>query len=317
MEQLRIAATSHGINYLPQYYATASGAFARRGLELAPTAHDPWTGTLEALAAGDADIVLGGVWVPAMYAGSSRDYAVFGQLNARFPMTLVTRDPVEEWNWGWLAGRTVLAPGAGGTAMYEFTAGVLREHGVDPGAIKFVRDLSTDMLRELYEAGLGDAFIADALTAAELELGGLGHPAVLLAEVGGPMANSVYYTDRARLPELHDRLVALMDGIREAMDALRGGADSAAVIAAEWPAGPHAALQQAATALAANGTWSGVRLDPSALDRWVGILRDRGLLLSDADTSYSALIDTSVLDALEPVGAVAGGPGNDVGGARG
>src|SRR6516165_8479178 len=157
MDRLRIAATSHAINYLPEYHASASGAFARRGLEVTATAHDPWTGVLADLATGTADVALGGIWVPAMYAGMGRDLVAVGQLNARFPQVIVTREPVEDFQWSSLTGRTVLAPGAGGTAPYEFTAGVMREHGVDPSAVKFVRDLSRAMLCELFERGLGDA----------------------------------------------------------------------------------------------------------------------------------------------------------------
>ena len=224
MNLLRISATSHGINYLPEYVAAGSGAFAARGVEVVAVARDPWTGTLDDLAAGEADLVLGGVWVPAMYAGMGRDLVAVGQLNARFPMTIVTREPVEDFSWEWLTGRTVLAPSAGGTAPYEFTAGVMREHGIDPSTIKFVRDLSTAMLRELYEHGLGDAMIADPLTASELELAGLGHSVCRLADVAGPMPNSVYYTDRSRLDELHEACVALMGGIQDAMRDLRAGA---------------------------------------------------------------------------------------------
>jgi NitT/TauT family transport system substrate-binding protein len=298
MNSLRISATSLGINYLPEYVAAASGAFAARDLEVVSVARDPWTGVLDDLAAGEADLVLGGVWVPAMYAGRGRDLVAVGQLNARFPKVVVTREPVEDFHWGWLAGRTVLAPGAGGTAGYEFTAGVMRENGIDPSTVKFVRDLSTPMLRELYEHGLGDVILADTLLASQLELAGLGHSACRLADVAGPMPNSVYYTDRSRLDELHESCVALMAGIQDAMRDLCAGADPTSVIDALWPAGPREALLASAATLAADGTWSGVRIDPDALERWCAILRDRGLMASSA--SSADLVDARVVDALGP-----------------
>jgi NitT/TauT family transport system substrate-binding protein len=309
MNLLRISATSHGINYLPQYYAAASGAFTRRGVRVATQARDPWTGTLDDLAAGTADVVLGGIWVPAMFAGAGRDLVAVGQLNARFPMVIMTREPLEDFTWDWLIGRTVLAPGAGGTAPYEFTAGVMREHGVDPGRVRFVRDLSGDLLRELYEHGLGDAMIADPLTAASLRLNGTGYQSCHLAEVGGPMPNSVYYVERARLGELRDALVALLGGVFEAMLELSAGADPAAVIDAEWPHGERPALIETAVVLAGDGTWSGVRIDPAALERWVSILHDRGLMVAPA--AYEDLVDASIADEAEGqvIGAarVAGG----------
>lgn len=304
MDLLRISATAHGINYLPEYHAAATGAFARRGLEVRAWARDPWDGVLADLDAGEADLVLGGIWAPAMYAGTGRDLVAIGQLNARFPMVIVTREPVPAFTWSWLEGRTVLAPGQGGTAPYEFTAGLMREHGADPAATRFVRDLSTGMLRELYEHGLGDAIIADPLTATSLCRLGLGHAAHRLADAGGPMPNSVYYTDRARLDELHDRLVALLGGVAESMRALGDGADPAAVVAAQWPDAPQADLVATARTLAADGTWSGVRIDPAALERWVGILHDRGLARTRA--GHDDLVDVRVADAVEaaPAGSV-------------
>jgi NitT/TauT family transport system substrate-binding protein len=301
MDTLRISATGHGINYLPEYYAAATGGFERRGLTVVATAHDPWDGVIHALDAGEADLVLGGIWAPAMYAGAGRDLVAIGQLNARFPKAIVTREPVEDFTWSWMTGRTVHAPGQGGTASYEFTAGVMREHGVDPAQTKFVRDLSTSMLRELYEHGLGDAFIADTITATSMRRSGSGHVAHDFADSAGPMPNSVYYTDRSRLDEVHDRAVALMAAIDEAMHALSAGADPTAVIAAEWPHGDQQAFGESAAILAANGTWSGIAIEPAALDRWVGFLHERGLCARHA--SYDELVDAGVAAAALAEGA--------------
>ena len=193
---LRITATGHGLNYLPEYWAHATGGFARRNLSVTAQARDPWTGVLSDLADGTADVALGGLWVPAMYAGKTRDLVAVGQLNARFPMVVLTRQAELGFDWGWMKGRTVLAPGAGGSAPYEFTAGLMRETGAVPSDTRFVRDLSTDMLVELFEHGLGDGLIADLLTGTRLEKAGIGYIACRLAEVGGPMPNSVYYVQR-------------------------------------------------------------------------------------------------------------------------
>lgn len=70
MLTLNISATAHGLNYLPQYYADHLGLFAERGLTVTATAKDPWTGVLDDLDSGAADIALGGLWVPAMYSGT-------------------------------------------------------------------------------------------------------------------------------------------------------------------------------------------------------------------------------------------------------
>jgi NitT/TauT family transport system substrate-binding protein len=296
MSVLRISATAHGLNYLPEYLAAANGMLRKRGLEVTTRPRDPWTGVLDDLSDGSADLALGGIWVPAMYAGKARDLVVVGQLNARFPMAVVTREPAESFDWGWMAGRTVLAPGAGGSAPYEFMAGLMREAGVSPASTRFVRDLSTDMLLELFEHGLGDGLIADLLSARRLQRCGAGYVALALADAGGPMPNSVYYARRDRLESLHDRTALFLSAVQEAMEELTSGnADPTPLLASAWPAVPLDLLGEATAELSVNGTWSGIRIEPAACERWVDILRCAGLV--NRAVSYDELVDTRAVDA--------------------
>jgi NitT/TauT family transport system substrate-binding protein len=300
MDTLRISATGHGLNYLPEYVAAHSGAFARLGLQVDARVCDPWTGVLDDLADGSADLALGGIWGPAMYAGMTRNLISTGQLNGRFPMALITRMPVEGFDWNWMQGRTVLVPGAGGTAPYEFTAGLMREAGVDPAGTRFVRDLSASMLTELFECGLGDAIVTDLLGGTTLAHKGVGHLTCRLADAGGPMPNSVYYGRRDRLGDLADRLVRFLTGIRLAMAKLTSGnLDVTEVLAAEWPEADPTVLSDGAAELMSNGTWSGIRVDPDACGRWVGMLRTAGLITRDL--AYEDLVDNSAVDEAERV----------------
>jgi NitT/TauT family transport system substrate-binding protein len=302
MEHLAISATAHGLNYLPEYHASCSGLFGQLGLEVTAQPRDPWTGVLDDLASEAADVALGGLWVPAMYAGKARDLVVVGQLNARFPMVLVTRAPVADFDWAWMTGRTVLVPGAGGTAPYEFTAGLMRQAAVPPAGTRFVRDLSSDMLTELFVNGLGDAILLDLLSATRLEERGAGHMTCRLAEVGGPMPNSVYYVRRDRLGPLHDRLVVFLTGVGTAMSQLTSGAVPVeGLLAREWPGIEVGVLRLAAHELMANGTWSSTRVDPAACARWVAMLRTAGAV--DRDIAYEELVDNSALDDAEPTRA--------------
>ena len=298
MEHLTISSTGHGFNYLPEYYAASSGVFAQLGLTVTTRPCDPWTGVLEELASGVADISLGGLWVPAMYAGMARELVVVGQINARFPMFIVTREPVEEFDWNWMRGRTVLVPGFGGTAMYEFPAGVMREAGADLTATRFVRDLPSEMLVELFTAGLGDAIVADALTANKLHHSGVGFKSCALADAGGPMPNSVYYTRRENLDAVHDRLVLFLAGVRKGMTELTSGrGDPTSLIAVDWPDVPSEVTRTTFAELAANGTWSGTRTDPAACDRWVSILYDAGLVTRKVP--LAEFVDMRAADAAE------------------
>jgi NitT/TauT family transport system substrate-binding protein len=281
MDTLNVSATANGLNYLPEYVADAGGLFAARGLAVRAKARDPWTGVLDDLDSGAADLALGGLWVPAMYAGTPRQLNVVGQLNHRFPMTIVARDPAVPPGLGWLAGRTGLAPGAGGSAPYEFTAGLIREAGLDPLATRWVRDLSTTMLVELFRAGLGDAIILDLVTAMELEADGAGTIVFRHLEAGGVMPNSVYYCRADQAAGLSDRAVRFTAAIAEAMRYILSGEAAPVidtVIAQRFPGKDPALLRRAADEMAKGGVWDSAVIDRGAADRWMRILAEGGLI---------------------------------------
>jgi len=71
-----------------------------------------------------------------MYAGSPRELTVVCQLNHQFPMAILLRDPSPDFQLADLVGTSLLAPGAGGSAPYAFTSGLIRESGIDPSMVR-------------------------------------------------------------------------------------------------------------------------------------------------------------------------------------
>lgn len=298
MDTLAVSATAHGVNYLPEYLAREQGIFASHGLDVPYRPRNPWDGVMHDLADGSADLALGGLWVPAMYAGNGRDFVAVAQLNDRFPMAIVTREPVADFTLSWLVGKTVLAPGQGGGAPGEFTRGLMREAGLRPYHARFIHDLSTPMFRELFVAGLGDAIIADLGTATELERAGDGHISFRHAAAGGRMPNSVYYALRDRLDELMPLLVPFVASIDQAMRQLRDGTagDLAPLFAKEWPESDPAVLADVTGQLVGNGTWAGTRLDREPVERWTSILHTAGL--TGSHVKFESIVDSRAADAV-------------------
>lgn len=299
MLSLNISATAHGLNYLPEYYADHLGLFADRDLAVTATAKDPWTGVLDDLDSGAADIALGGLWVPAMYAGTPRKLTVFAQVNHQFPKALVTRAPNPDFAWSDLIGTTVLAPGIGGSAPYAFTAGLIREAGVDPASITWLRDLSTPMFVELFEAGLGDAIVLDHTNAEALQHRGTGFIATDYAATGGLGPNSVYYCRTDRLEELSDRLVQFTAALGEAMQLLKSvtAADVAPLLHQHWPTMPQEVLASACGRMLNSHTWDTARIDQQATERWMAILHQESMVR--AVPAFGDVVDTSIVDAVD------------------
>ncbi|TNC20576.1 ABC transporter substrate-binding protein [Amycolatopsis alkalitolerans] len=297
MDSIRISATANGLNYLPEYLADATGLFRDAGLSVTARACDPWTGVLDDLASGAADLALGGLWVPGMYAGSSRALTVVCQLNHQAPKAIVHRGAPENFTLPDLTDQVVLAPGIGGSAPYAVTAGLIRETGADPDDITFVRDLSTPMLVELFRAGLGDAIVLDLVTALELEATGGGRIVFRNLDQGGIMPNSVYYCRTDRVEELRERFTRFVACIDTAMKRLPATPAETidAILTARWPGKDPGILRDATRQMAASAVWDTVAIDPAASDRWMRMLAESAMLTRIP--AYDELADDSFMKA--------------------
>ncbi|WP_326952924.1 ABC transporter substrate-binding protein [Amycolatopsis sp. NBC_01286] len=297
MDTLRISATANGLNYLPEYLAGTTGLFRDAGLAVTARACDPWTGVLDDLASGEADLALGGLWAPGMYAGSSRALTVVCQLNHQAPKAIVHRGAPEGFTLADLSGKVVLAPGIGGSAPYAVTAGLIREAGTDPDDVTFVRDLSTPMLVELFGAGLGDAIILDLVSALELEATGQGRIVFRNLDQGGIMPNSVYYCRTDRVEELRERFTRFVGCIDAAMKNLPStpAATIDGILTARWPGKDLAILRDATAQMAASAVWATVAIDPAGSDRWMRMLAESAMLTRVP--AYDDLADDSFMKA--------------------
>lgn len=291
-----VSATSHWPNYLPEYIAADHGYFADEGLDFSRWAPDDWTDVLPDLDQGRAHAVLGGLWVPAMYHGRGREYRAFAQLNARNPKAIVARQPIGGFQISDLAERTVLTPGAGSAAYYIHTAGLLRRAGVDPSRVRFIRDLSTGILTELFHGGLGDFLITDVVNAFALERAGHAH-IVLRIDAIGLMPNSVYYTTPEHL-DGDDRLPwRFAAGLARAMAWIRDhpAREIAPLLRRQWPGLDTGLLVDVVDDLRAAGLWSDIRIDPSSYAEWQAMICEEGL--TDTPLGYDALVDPRPAEA--------------------
>jgi NitT/TauT family transport system substrate-binding protein len=297
MDTLNISATANGLNYLPEYLAEATGLFHAAGLSVTARACDPWTGVLDDLESGAADLALGGLWVPGMYAGTPRELSVICQLNHQAPKAIVQRGAPESFAFTDLRGKVVLAPGIGGSAPYAVTAGLAREAGVDPADITFLRDLSTPMFVELFHAGLGDAIVLDLVTACEVEATGTGKIVFRNLDHGGTMPNSVYYARADRVEELRDHFTRFTACIDAAMSSLPTTPSETvdAILTSRWPAKNIDILREATRQMRASTVWQTVAIDPAASDRWMRMLAESAMLTHIP--GYSELTDDAFMKA--------------------
>ena len=107
---------AHSIFYAPMYVAIEEGYFADEGLDVTLVTGFGADKTMTAVLTDEADIgFMGSESTIYTYAGGASDYVVnFAQLTQRAGNFLVSREPIEDFKWEMLEGKTVLGGRAGG-----------------------------------------------------------------------------------------------------------------------------------------------------------------------------------------------------------
>lgn len=290
MKKFHVSATQHAPNYFPLYLAQTHGYFAEEGLEFESSAPPDWTQVLADPDAGSADLILGGLWVPAMYFDRGRDYVAVAALNSRNPKVLVMREPNPNFSWLDLEGKIVMAPGAGGTAPYVHTAGLMRKAGVDMAKVRWVRDLSGPVISELFLGGHGDAMVTDAVNGARLERAGMAAIVARHDVDGGLMPNSVFYTHRARLEE-NDDIWRFCRALQRSYNWLHEHTAEEArdLLSSEFPYADTDELVETVEDLRTRGIWEDIRIAPEGYDEWLRIQYEDGLI--SKSVPYESLVD--------------------------
>ena len=124
---------AHSIFYAPMYVAIENGYFEEEGIDLTLVTGFGADKVATAVVSGDADIgFMGSESSIYIYHQNPDDYLVnFAQLTQRAGNFLVSRKPVENFQWDDLKGSYVLGGRAGGMPemVFEF---ILKKHNIDP-----------------------------------------------------------------------------------------------------------------------------------------------------------------------------------------
>jgi NitT/TauT family transport system substrate-binding protein len=296
MQRFRVSATGHSVNYLPEYVAVWQGFFADEGLDVSATVPNPWDLVLDELGSGEADAVLGGIWVPSMHLGRGTRYTPFAQVSARAPLAIVGREKAEDFDWSALPGKVISMKGSNGASIGLFTKLVLKEHGVDPRSVGFVQDLDGLILSRVFAGGMGDYLVIDYPSALALEAAGRGHVVAPLAIMGGSVPWSVYYAEGDSNDERLDKQTRFVRALGRGMTWIqeREAENYREFLAKTFPRFDPDLLVGLTDTYRAHGMWTTPRIDPAAYERWREGIADG--YLTDRAIGYRELIDTRPTD---------------------
>ena len=280
--------------YAPVVVAIHGGHFAGEGFDVSLVTA-AGTGTAEALLQGRADFAVSGIMRSLKLVDEGGPPIVhFSAVNDRNGFFLVSREPRPRFTWRDLEGRTVLSFG-GAPTPYLCMRSVLRNAGVDPARVTFVRDLGVPEAVAALKAGKGDFLECGPPVVDQVVGEGAGH---LVASMGVATDPVPFSSLMATQPRLRDERADFVRLVRAFHGAQRWLADAAAedvarVIAPAYPDIALPLLTRIVARYRAQGTWpDDPRLSRPGYERLQEILLGGGFIKHRHP--YEQLIDTDI-----------------------
>lgn len=289
---------AHSIFYAPQYVAIENGYFKDEGIDLTLVTGFGADKTATAVISGEADIgFMGSESSIYIYNQNPDDYLVnFAQLTQRAGNFLVSRTPIDNFQWEDLKGAYVYGGRAGGMPemVFEF---ILKKNGIDPAA-----DLTIDQSIDFGStaaAFTGNGSPADytvefepAATALEQE--GKGYVVASLGEASGYVPYTAYSTKQSYLAAHPDLLQAFTNALQKGMDYVQTHTpeEIAKVIQPQFTETDLDTITAIVTRYYEQDTWkSDLIFEQSSFDLLQNILKEAGEL--PAWTPYEDLVTTT------------------------
>jgi len=164
----------HSIFYAPQYVALEKGFFEEEGLDIELSTGFGADKSMTALLSHNADIALMGPEASIyVFNEGKEDYAVnFAQLTQRAGNFLVSREPIEDFNWDLVRGKTIIGGRKGGMPQMVLEY-ILKQNGIVPFEdVNIITNIDFAATAGSFAGGTGDFTAEFEPAASTLELEG-------------------------------------------------------------------------------------------------------------------------------------------------
>ncbi len=219
-EKIVLNEVAHSIFYAPMYVAVEEGYFNEEGIDLEIVTGFGADKTMTAVLSGEADIGFMGpeTTVYAFNEGASDVVKNFAQLTQRAGNFLISREPIEDFKWSDIKGKTVLGGRAGGMPemVFEF---VLKKNNIDPAA-----DLSIDQSIDFgstaaaFSGGQADFTVEFEPSATALEKEGAGYVAASVGVDSGYVPYTAFSAKESYLIGHPDIIQSFVNALQKGMD---------------------------------------------------------------------------------------------------
>jgi len=210
---------AHSCFYAPMYVAMEEGYFEDAGLEVELVTGFGADKTMTAVLTGEADIgFMGCETTVYAYENGAEDYVVnFAQLTQRAGNFLVAREPIEDFEWDMLQGKTVLGGRAGGMPemVFEF---ILAKKNIPTDALVIDQSIDFGSTAAAFSGGQGDFTVEFEPHATALEQKGDGYVVASLGEESGYVPYTSFSAKKSYLDRHGDIVGSFVAALQRGMD---------------------------------------------------------------------------------------------------
>lgn len=273
---------AHSIFYAPMYVAIEEGYFKDAGIDLTLVTGFGADKTMTAVLTGEADIgFMGSESTIYTYVGGTSDYVVnFAQLTQRAGNFVVSRAPMENFQWSALKGKNVLGGRAGGMPEMVFEY-ILTKNGISPSEVKIDQSIDFGSTAAAFSGGQGDFSIEFEPHATALEQKGEGYIVASLGEASGYVPYTSFSAKKSYLEKNKETVQAFTNALQKGMDFVQNHTpeEIAKAIAPQFPETDLQTLTTIVSRYHKQDTWkNNLIFEETAFDLLQNILMDSKVL---------------------------------------
>lgn len=229
--KIRLTETTHSVFYAPLYAAINLGFMEEEGISIELTNSGGSDAGMASLLSGNADIALLGP-EPVVYAvagGSTSSPVVFGQLTKKDGTFLVSKTPINNFNWATsLVNKKVIAGRAGGVPAMTFEWVVNQVNLFNNTNITLDTSTAFNMMVPVFDSPENDADFCTMFepTASEYVSLGKGHIIASVGEQSGDIPYTCFIAKPSFLNKNKDLAKGFLRAVKKGYDYLMTHTDA-------------------------------------------------------------------------------------------
>lgn len=298
--KVRLSQVTHSVFYAPQYVAITEGFFAEEGLEIELINGQGADKVMTALLSDQVDIGFMGPEASVyVYNQGREDYVVnFAQLTQRDGSFLVAREPIPNFSFSDVIGKTIIAGRKGGMPAMTLNY-VLKQNDIYPEKDVNVRtDIQFAVMAGAFKSGEGDFVALFEPVASTLEKEGIGHIVASIGEAAGYIPYTCYSAKKSYIEQNPEIIQKFTNAILKGMNWVdsHSSEEIAKSIAPQFPDADLEILTKVIERYKAQDTWKpDLVLTEDGLNHMMDIMQLAGEL--DTRAPYDKIVTTKFAEA--------------------